>query len=420
MKRIVSSIILTSTLSLCFTSCNLARQNVKQDTDELVTCEQTQSVVEQYDIEKEKRYNEAFELIDKGDYNAAYKIFNTLGNYKDSEEQSTRFQYIPVKRLISCDNVEIVGEITLNENNLPIQIANRYETNKRIFDFAYDERGNLIQKAVSTEYEKTVYDYTYDEQNRLTKEICTFSNGHVNIFYYAYDTNGQLINETCEFYDGSVKITDYQYDSFGKLTQERVKYSSDTYTNETRYDYIYDASGNLIKQVQTTQDGAQITFDFVYDTNGNLLRRVHNLYNGAQAIYECAYDANGNLIQEVYIETNGEKYVYDAVYDADGNMIEGGYTAQGADREVYRRAYYKGDKLVKDVYTDSVSNYTYDEQGNIIKKSLSKSQGEDLSIEYEYKFVYVGYDIPQEVEQRIDDVRNDWKSFEEWYAADKG
>ena len=67
MKRVVCILIFVCLLLPCLTSCNMAS------------------------------YIEAKRLIKKQDYHAAYKIFEQLGEYKDAEKYSARFQYVPIK-----------------------------------------------------------------------------------------------------------------------------------------------------------------------------------------------------------------------------------------------------------------------------------------------------------------------------------
>ena len=407
MKKIICVFMIVCIIFLCFVSCNPAIHQQAQD-----------------ESEKQARYNEAFTLIDKGDYTAAYEIFSELGNYRDAKEQLSHFQYVPVKRLITCGDLVIVGEITLNNFNLPIQIEDRPssivdQTDKQIFNFTYDKVGNLTQKIVTMEYGSTVYDYTYDKENRLTQEVCTFSDGRVNRYQYSYEEQGNLIEKIDYYGDGSVRVREYQYDSYGKITEESEKYTSDDFIYETKYTRTYDPLGNLTKEIQTHSDGKTSGFDFIYDNHGNLLKRIHTTYSGAQYTYECAYDVNGNLTQEIYIDSDGNKEIYDMAYDAEGNLVEGGYTEQGTDREVYRRAYYDEGKLIKDVYADYVHEYTYDENGNLIKENISRAQQTDIVVEYEYKFVYVKFDVPQEIEQRVNDFCYNWNSFEEWFSNDE-
>ena len=399
MKKIIYVFLFVLVLCICLSSCNYAKPQVEHD-----------------DSEKEIRYNEAFRLIGEGDYISAYNIFNELGDYKDSKQQSSRFLYIPIKRLISCGDIEIIGEITLNEDNLPVQIVDRYGTEKLIFNFSYDKVGNLIQKSVISQSQKTVYDYTYDEKNKLTKEVCTFADGNVNVFYYEHDSRGNLVKEIAKYYSGSISIKEYKYNFYGMLTQKIEESYYDDFIYKGKYDYTYDTNGNLIKELQTHSDGKTSGFDYTYDNHGNLLKRIHTTYSGAKYTYECVYDTDGNLIQEVYTDSYGNKEIYDAVYDAEGNLVEGGYTVQGSDRVVYRTAYYEGGRLIKDVYIDLEIDYAYDSNGNIVRENHSRTQAKDFLVEYEYKFVYTGNDVSQEVEKRVEDFRDNWNSFETWFG----
>ena len=202
MKKILSILLLVSMLTICLISCN------------------------------SKSYKNAFELIDIGEYHAAYEVFCELGNYKDSQKEVTKFHYLPTKIVVEeeIDGVkENRGTITVsfNEQNLPSQaIASTDDGENAILNFTYDENGNLIKRVnTDPDGDKSIYDYTYDEENNLIKAVYTDSDGDKSIYDYTFDENGNLIKKVYTSYAGKKSVYDYTYDENGNLIKEVYTYS---------------------------------------------------------------------------------------------------------------------------------------------------------------------------------------------------
>ena len=104
------------------------------------------------------KYRQALELTEQGDYEAAYALFNELGDYKDAAEEAAKFHYIPIKetaQLISPDGTRIENlVISLNENNLPYQCIKTGENG----------------------YQHTCL-YSYTAGNQLMKITCSATDG---------------------------------------------------------------------------------------------------------------------------------------------------------------------------------------------------------------------------------------------------
>ncbi len=152
MNKIIILFILIFSLSFCFISCNSIK------------------------------YNDALELIEKGEYVAAYEILDELGDYKDAQQKIASFRYVLVMATAcNSDGETEYAEIFYNEDNLPIQEVCTYSNgNKSISDYTYDANGNMIKK-VSTDYDgdKYIYDYTYDANGNMIKVVSTDYDGYI-------------------------------------------------------------------------------------------------------------------------------------------------------------------------------------------------------------------------------------------------
>ena len=76
-----------------FTACN-GGKNPEE------TVEETSKETTQADPREEK-YTKAYELLESGDYEAAYALFVELGDYKDATKEVAFFRYMPVSHSIT-------------------------------------------------------------------------------------------------------------------------------------------------------------------------------------------------------------------------------------------------------------------------------------------------------------------------------
>ena len=199
------------------------------------------------------------------------------------------------------------------------------------------------------------------------------------VFRFKISFNSDILPDKIEFYDDGEKDTiAYSYDTDGILIKEiETDEDGDKYIT----DYAYDANNNLIKEVYTNYDGNKSITDYAYDANNNLIKEVYTSYNGNKSITDCTYDTNNNLIKEVYTYPAGHKDVTDYTYDANNNLI----------KKVYTHPY--GDKEILD--------FTYDENGNL-SKAVLKSDGENGSMEFAYKLIFIPFEVNGETKTLLD------------------
>ena len=302
-----------------------------------------------------RKYNKAFDLIKSGNYQEAYALLEKLGDYKDAKMHLARFHNVIVGGTVaSWYDGEIIEEYTItytyNNKNLPVKVVE------------------------SSNWSLSIVEYSYDDKGNLTKEWTVDHNGDTFGNEYTYDSNGNQIQSVYTNSDGKKSITDYTYDSNGNRIQS-------VYTNcmgeNDVYDTIYDDKGNIIKEVHTGIYGKDI-YDYIYDSKGNLIKRVTTYSSGSKYITDYTYDDKNNEIKAVTSDSNGEKTViYDTTYDEKGNKIKEVATYSDGSKQIYE--------------------YAYDDKGSVIMFSYTGSEGYIKKSEITYKFVYIPYDLSEEI-----------------------
>lgn len=209
--------------------------------------------------------------------------------------------------------------------------------------FAYDGDGKIVKQIKpdgsfiafgyetgSDGKERTVYTinengaketFAYDGERRRT----TYTDHDGVTSWYEYDSDGHTTRET--YANG--KTISYTYDADGNVASResmgnRTTYAYDEKNRKTmaRYSdgsserWVY-AGNNLLSY--TDRDG--IVTSFSYDAHGN----VTALYRGGKTVASYAYNAFGQVTRETDCRGNRTEYTY----DAQGNCIKKQRFAQG-------------------------------------------------------------------------------------------
>ena len=246
------------------------------------------------------KYKKAFKLIDDGEYLAAYELFESLGDYKDSKAQLNRFHYVPTKMTVTQYDDSYVTECYYDDNNFPRLIIETDLDDGDVFkgDFTYADDGKLT-KIAYTDYDGTVstVTFTYDKRGNTVSETF-YSDNYSYTHLREYNEKNQLIKES-EIYDDGEKYTvTYTYDARGNLIREVFESS---YGSGSTTEYFYDDNNNMIKEI-----GPYETITYTYDANGNLILLAHS--SGTNRVY--TYDENGNLIREVQTSSYSDPDVF--------------------------------------------------------------------------------------------------------------
>lgn len=286
----------------------------------------------------------------------------TIGYEHDAAERITRkdlasgewvnYAYDDRGNLVEAADANGTSIYTYDENDYLLRI--NYPT-ARWLEFTYDEAG---RRATSLDQTGHRLDYHYDEAGRLARMT---DETDVEIVRYEYDAAGRLARKTV----GNGLRTDYGYDAAGQLVSLVNRAPDDSIIS--RFDYTYDRRGRRV--AVSTQYG---DWAYEYDDVGQLTRAF--LVSAAEDIpnqdLRYVYDALGNRIrtvvngvEEEYITNQLNQYtrVGDRTYayDLDGNLIE-----ESGPNGTTVYAYDDENQLVGVARGIDEWGYTYDALGN--------------------------------------------------------
>ena len=364
-RNLTRLLIIILSLTICmsvFAACSkvdTSDENIDKNTDETPEVDP-----------REEKYAEAYELLEKRDYEAAYALFASLGDYKDAAKDAAYFRYMPINHSIEYvsdeENDTITYTVTLDDKNLPATIVEEYGSGlKHTCTFTHNEFGHVTRRECSdTEGTNTLYEATYDAKGNVINETLTDAEGNVSKFDYTYNDKDQLVTVV--------------------TTNAPEYYKSYTCT--------YDAEGREIKAVYEYEDG--------------------------NTIEETTYNAEGKLLKKTWAEEGEEAYsIYDYCYDEKGRLVEILFTDFGEDGGYRKTAYNDKDQIITEnvVYSfgfEYTNNLEYDELGNATKMiyTASDSEGGEYNevTESTYKLVYLPFDYTEEEWEAICDSTQCW------------
>ncbi|MGD8452217.1 MAG: RHS repeat-associated core domain-containing protein [Phycisphaerae bacterium] len=226
--------------------------------------------------------------------------------------------------------------------------------------YEYDERGNrtLLRDAEGNE---TTYEYELisGEYDRLVRRI----EPDEDVWEYVYDENGNLIEAIDPLIEQPEDATvTYEYYT-GAPYQGLLWRKTDRNGNVTEWEYYPD--GNVKKEI----DPGGCETEYTYDAFGNVLSRtVHNDTGDQTTSY--TYNARDRVDTVTDPVGNTTKYEYDSV----GNRIAV-YTCwidESTYRSVTRYEYDSRDRLVRTIEDDGgldrITEYDYDNNDNRIEE----------------------------------------------------
>ena len=287
-------------------------------------------------------------------------------------------------------------------------------------EYAYDEKGNLIEETFYDEEGNFVekIGYKYDSTGKLIQMMHYSESGNaLGWTQYEYAPGGEIVNEV--YYDENGQISywfGYAYNADG-IVEKKIYHESD---GDIAYWYEYDAAGNQLREIHNSSNGKVNWWnELVYDEKGNVLSEVEYDYRGkVNWRGEYSYDANGNRIKSVtYNKDDTISDWREHVYDREGKILKS--TNYKYDGTPYMWVEYTYDENGNEIkYTEYNENgiatdwresaYTidgngnttstvYDEKGQVESKKTVNSMGYVVSeyvaawdAEYNYNYTYIG------------------------------
>lgn len=310
-------------------------------------------------------YTQVDSFINEGKFEEAYKLLLTVKSEQKAKDmlkdflvvRETESQYGRGNNGTGLID-ELKTEYDANGNPVKITKLGSNRDIQTVTQMSYDKDNNLLSKDIyysGAEKPKISIKYTYDENGWLIKEFHTDrSENSLNLeqtFEYVYDSHGNVVEKRTTNFFGfeAVEVVKYvlKYDEKGRLIE---KYNEEEPEYVTYYSYYDD--GTLKKE-----------------ESGGWLKE---------------YDENGNIVKS---DTGDEKDDY--VYNADGKLLK--HTCDdGKSVTVYEYTYDENGYLVKktadsDEYGVTTWQYYNDAYGNPEKMALTYESGKDDGYIYHYR-----------------------------------
>lgn len=353
--------------------------------------------------------------------------YDTTGNIKtitDAEDKTATYNYDSMGRVVSVTDAD--GKTTTYSYDLSGNLISITDSNNHMTTFAYDEQSQLIRTTNALNQQRH---FSYDV-NRNLSLIITPNGDNIKFYYNKANipekkfTPSDTVNYS---YDSLHNLTDasdsdsslsFAYDPIGRLTQagtnqtsvqagSSISYTYDKNNNRTSlvitptgatFDYLYDDLNRLtdITDTHTTMahfdydqlsrritktlplpNSQQITSNYTYDAASQLLSIAHqplsltNSYvyddagnrtslTDAYGLHNYSYDNLYRLTQAIHPNIPTENYSYDSVGNRLGSIVD----------------------IANRLADDGTFTYTYDNNGNMIKKT-DKTTGEITNFIYD-------------------------------------
>ena len=201
--------------------------------------------------------------------------------------------------------------------------------------------------------------WTYDEHGNTTR---------VESLTYAKSWNEYTFNEAGDiltYLDGSGQSSVYTRDAYGNMLtfhQENPDY-------DFGYIYTYDEQGNVLTRQET---GTETVVVYTYDENGNRLTES----NGGNILRSWEYDAQNRIVKEV-------NYGFSAEGPVKSREVNCQYDDAG--RLIREDEHYNFDPETGD-YQSSTTVCTYNEHGDVLTKTIERSDGYQNTTTFSYVY----------------------------------
>ena len=331
----------------------------------------------------------------------------------------TTYTYDEMGNILNTQSESDNGSYVYDKAGRTLRVTQNGETTRTL----YDDEGRTVQEIAPEDYDSSKdglpSENTYSDSNAGHRYVYNEATGNLDsetnrldvTTTYKYNDVGAKIQEKFDIYEfnyiphgelESVKISgktkvSYSYNDDNKLLSE-------SYANGDTVRYEYDDNGNLTAQYRNDSSKPYVAYS--YNTDNELTKKV-NYDSDLKYIYG---DDNSVEVYRLSDDTLVQSYTEDVTEADEDNGIEAKtdvteshfgdtYSYTTKDNSI---SYQYGDNSLtysaksddkSQTVSDSVnfngetslkSNYTYDDNSNITKKTLSYSKSEIISVVNEF------------------------------------
>lgn len=274
--------------------------------------------------EKEKGiYDRAVALENSGDYAGAIDLYWQCSNYSDA---SDRIRRCHERRIEEKETIQAIALESKYQSAIQSEESGDYKAAFKLYDELGDYKDSIVRaKTCILEIQ------AYSRITQITNTTVGSSGNAVEEIVYAYDDKGFPLSEECNSTLPYLEEYILDADGFIMQGKRIGQWSNDERRTKTA-DRLYDEHGNVICETTTYRsydnwlhkDGeiAQTNYEYVYDQHGNVVSR--KAYDNAELISEYTneytYDVYGRIVTHKSYEGR-YTYEYTYTYNSDGLVV---------------------------------------------------------------------------------------------------
>ncbi len=269
--------------------------------------------------------------------------------------------------------------------------------------YEYDSFGNVCYyeyyyKVGESEEKNFVYYYrdTYDENGKKLKH--EFVNTESNTYdrEYTYDENGFLIKDT-ETKKNEITVIEYKVNERGDSTEKKTTSwhtdnDKEPYVFVETFAYEYDEKGRQTKIITTNANGTTETQEYAYNERGDIIRDTSIDYNGKirEEKTDFEYHENGKISKKTMLRNEFSTDFMMCEYNQRGDLIfEKTKKSERTSEYTYNeKGLVETTLKILDEKQKELTQFTYDENGNIIKKVCRDPDDSDGNDDVIYTYVF--------------------------------
>lgn len=324
---------------------------------------------------KSSDYRKANSLFENGDYEEAYNIYQSLGEYKDTAELSNECQYQIAKNKLNLHQYDDAKEIFTS-------LCTYKDSSVLSSECTYQKVLTLIEQRdfYSALNELTsISDYKDSaELILLTNNWIVYQQAQQQIQKRNYDEALELLSQIKGFQDVDTILS--------RFTTETLL-TSESYTifdnlgnrRKARIEYEYNEKGQLVSADSATSNRlahfSRHLQSFANDP--------YSISNASKELYE--YNENGTIHSILGFAGSSKSYFVQFNYDQNGKIEYEDATTNTDEGKCYYLYNDKGQLtgVQLDRNTSPIMHYSYDDTGKIIKAE-STAFGKMFTMNYNY------------------------------------
>lgn len=240
----------------------------------------------QEDASLQPTYQKACDLLKEGNYEEAYPLFLSLGDYKDSADHAKKFFYQPIEILAQDDGFgeELVYHkttYTYDEKGILLRYEGGYTKEEGpgfSEQYTFDDEGKKIRTDAISEAGDSTITYEYNDKGQIIKQIGFTEGANVGgITRLTYDDQGNRIAAEIASYLGT--------DPAGYETSEPYY--------KARTEYTYNEQGYCTKMVENSGESNIFTYTITYNDRNLPTSLKHTDGSGFSSETVFSYDEQG-------------------------------------------------------------------------------------------------------------------------------